>query len=1495
VNFTGNFVFLKGHNGLAPKFNKMKRPATLRLFILLGFAALAATIHGQDLPYQLGLEPAPLTPDELFVLANVPLIELPEAYKGPNAPLLPVSVDNSTQPYFRPITSQTGYECGQSAGVAFNFTYEIDRLRSVSANTTTNQYPTHFVWDFLNSGNNYVGASFFDSWEIVRACGTMNVSEYGGTLGFGGYKRWISGYDVYYSGMHNRLTAVKGIRCDDTEGLQTLKYWLYDHLEGSTIGGVCNIYGQYFGSVGTTLPPGTPEAGKFVQTYWGGSPSHAWTIVGYNDSIRFDFNNDGQYTNNLDINGDGYVNMHDWEIGGVKIANGYAGTGWCNSGFCYTMYKCLADNIGSGGVWNHTTYTVDVKATCEPKLTMKVVLKHTSREKIKVTVGTSTDLSALYPTYVQEYPIFTYQGGNNYMQGGTAEADKTIEFGLDLTPLLSKFATGQAVKYFLQVQETDPGNSYEGEIVSCALIDYTTGTPVTTNFASTNVPLYNNDITRISVNHATNFSKPTVNNASLPMGTVYQPYSCQMNASGGTSPYLWDIKLEYPETTNNTPFPSVTAQQLTLTNNNSGYAIKNLDFPLPFYKKSLTKLYIYADGYILFDDQPYTYPYLVDKKLLFKQTSIISPFMADLNLYSSQSDGVWYEGDATYAIIRWKASINGMAGSSSVNFAVKIYPNGTIEYYYGTMNFPAGMAWTGGVSGGDNINYQFSMLNGTSPVATNTLDKFNSCAYPIEMTLSEDGLFTGTPQYAYQNLPITFRVTDNNGISNTKVLNFSVNGLVLDYTIMSGGDTLIEFGETAQISISLQNIGQTAVSTVYMWLTETDPFITLLDSIQNIGTINPGQTLNFPNAFSFLVSPNVPDEHAFPVTFHLTSSQQSYNREVMLLAHAPDLAVSGVAIGDGDNQRLDPGETAQLLMTLSNYGSAPVHNMGITITPADPLITVNTGTASIPLLDPDSSYQLAFSITASPEAPFEHLYAIRTDISAPNNFSQSDTAWLLSGEIIEDFESATFDKFNWEYGLVTWDINDFQPWEGEYCAKSGWTFDNATAELRIPVIVLQDGEISFMRKTSCEDDPNGANYDHLAFTVDGYELGRWDGVTPWTLQTYPVTRGFHIFRWLYQKDASIAANLDCVWIDFVTFPPFTSGLPAIAAAPQSFVKTLDEGQSLTDQLTVTNTGGGILNYTIMVFDTSANKLTLTDNLGGSAITCNATSYVPGQAFSWNFTVANNSSDNEYIEEIRMDFPQGAVVSGATNFSGGSLGDLVYDGTTGNGPTIYWHGETASGTGVIKPGESATASVSGTIDESQTYDVFVVYSIRGDSTGALPHSNAHEIRIANDGLSSPWLSFSSNTGDLFANESEAVTVTFDATSISDGDYAANILVRDLYNNIITVPVTLHVNDATAIPDGQAGSATVLFNNYPNPFSSSTTIRYSLDSPGQVRLDIYDLGGRSMTTLVDNYQRPGEYRMAWNGRDRGGRLLPGGIYECRLTAGNYNGCLKIIIIR
>jgi hypothetical protein len=1472
-----------------------------RFFLFLSFFLLifpgGRMLSAQEAP-QIPDNVTSLTPDEMISLAGIPLLELPAKYRGPNAPLLPSSIDNSTQPYFRPITSQTGYECGQSGGIAFNFCYEIDRLRNLPANVTDNQYPTHFTWDFLNNGNNYGGASAFDSWEIVRACGNMNITDYGGGLGTGGYLRWISGYPVWYNGMANRINYVRAIRADTPDGLLTLKYWLFDHLEGSSVGGVGTFYGNYFGTPSTVLPPGTPEAGKYVEPVWGSSPSHTFTCVGYNDSIRWDYNGDGQYTNNIDINDDGVVDMHDWEIGGLKLASGYAGTGWSNGGFCYFMYKDLADAITSGGIWNHTIYVLDIKQTCSPKLTMKVILKHTSRNKLKVNVGMATDLAATAPSIVMDYPVFNYQGADHYMQGGTTEADKTIEFGLDLTPLLSNLTSVQAAKWFLQVQENDPTGAATGEITGWSLMDYTTGSPVEQAYPTGNVAIANNTLTRLSMNRTLVFSKPDITTSSLPDANLYQPYSVQLAAANGTSPYLWDAKLDYPETTSSATFPTVTAQQLAVTNNDNGYAVKTLPFSMPFYKKTVSKIYVYTDGYILFDDQPYTYPYLIDKMLLFRQTSIISPFMADLCVYPSQGDGIWFQGDANSATIRWKISVYNMSGTSSLNFAVKLYPDGKIEYYYGTMNYPAGTAWTGGLSGGDNKNYQFSLLNSSPTITANTLDKFTACGFPVEMQLSDDGVFSGTPVTPCLNRPINFRATDNNNIATTKVLNFTTNGLMVSYSVVSGTDSIIEFGETANINLTLTNIGSQVVHNVNVTLTESDPYITLTDSIQSFGNINAGQAVTINNALAFAVSQNIPNNHLFPMVFHITSTEQNFTKEIDLTAFAPDIRIGTITINDGDNGRLDPGETTDMVVSFENHGGAKINNLVVSLTSADTNVVINSGTGTISLLKPDSVQTVAFNITSDPEAPFQHLYRMNAALTATNGYASSDSIYLLSGDIIEDFETGALNKFNWQFeGNAAWYIDPGEHYEGSYCSRSGWITDNMESSMYLNINVIQAGKIGFWKKVSCEHDGSGnLNYDWLAFYIDNTLMGKWDGTIDWSKESYDIPTGYHTLKWKYHKDYSVSTGSDCSWIDFITFPLFEGALPQITATPLSFSKTLGQNETAKDTLYVSNTGGAILQYSVIVFDTASNKKDMNPkSVAGSYISCNSSGFLPGQPFSWVFTVHNGSPDNEYIRHVKMEFPQGLTVTNATNYSGGSLGDLVFQGTTGNGAILNWHGESTGGRGVIKPGENAMTTITGTIAEPFMQDVFIVYSIRGDSLFAVPHDASGYVKLTNYGLASSWLTLSNYGGTLFHDETDTLELLYNSTGLDPGTYHCSLVAKDLYNNQVVIPVTLQVQGPIGTSPGSQLAPTGLNGCYPNPVRQNAVIGYSLGSRQHVVIDLFRMNGEKACTLFDGMQEQGAYKLSWNGTDDHGALLLPGVYSCRMTTPGYSGMIKLVLIR
>ena len=70
------------------------------------------------------------------------------------------------------------------------------------------------------------------------------------------------------------------------------------------------------------------------------------------------------------------------------------------------------------------------------------------------------------------------------------------------------------------------------------------------------------------------------------------------------------------------------------------------------------------------------------------------------------------------------------------------------------------------------------------------------------------------------------------------------------------------------------------------------------------------------------------------------------------------------------------------------------------------------------------------------------------------------------------------------------------------------------------------------------------------------------------------------------------------------------------------------------------------------------------------------------------------------------------------------------------------------------------------------------------------------------------------------------------------------------------------------------------NFPNPFNSRTLIPYRLATPGAVRLEIYNLLGQSLRTLVDQYQDAGFYKVRWDARDRRGAMVSAGMYLVRL---------------
>ena len=84
---------------------------------------------------------------------------------------------------------------------------------------------------------------------------------------------------------------------------------------------------------------------------------------------------------------------------------------------------------------------------------------------------------------------------------------------------------------------------------------------------------------------------------------------------------------------------------------------------------------------------------------------------------------------------------------------------------------------------------------------------------------------------------------------------------------------------------------------------------------------------------------------------------------------------------------------------------------------------------------------------------------------------------------------------------------------------------------------------------------------------------------------------------------------------------------------------------------------------------------------------------------------------------------------------------------------------------------------------------------------------------------------------------------------------------------------------------------LYNNYPNPFNPTTTIRFDIPERTDVELVVYDILGRRVKTLVNNeVKNPGRYDITFNG---GG--LASGIYIYRLTTNNYTQSRKMMLVK
>jgi hypothetical protein len=696
-----------------------------------------------------------LTPKELIELENLPRFERSD-YR--NQREVPPAIDNSEQIYFPPIINQVGGSCAQASGVYYCFGYEMNRLRDTDASLIENQYPTHFTWNFLNGGEGN-GSHAKDGWDIIKVSGCPNIPTYGGSFAYGGNTRWMSGHDNYKSAMSNRIKDHQLIKVDDVEGLNNLKQWLTDCGVDDSVGGIAS-FAAGVTPMNIALIQSGVESGRLIVKAWDNDVNHAMTIVGYNDSIKYDFNNDGQFTNDIDINGDGIVDLQDYEIGAVKVANSW-GANWQNSGYIYMMYRLLATGEDNHGIYKKMVRILNGKEEYHPRLGIKTNISYNKRNKIKFTAGISNDLYSTTPEYFIEYPFAHYQGGEFGMSGNSND----IEFGFDISPFEGLLCDNEPVKFFLQIEEDGLISGTHGEIVDFAVVDYRNNDQEYYS-EETNVNI-GTGITTITMTNTLPASEFMITNDSE-IFVDNQNFSVQMNAINGVEPYRWSIVKGYDAEN------SISEEGLEIDNSwnllspshsDDGFAEVELPFTFNFYGKDYSNANITTDGSILFEEKFFKVRSL--SKL--KDHTAISPFGSDLEILSG-NEGIYTKVIDNEFWIQWKISAY-HDDETDFNFAAILTAENEIRFIYG-IDMPNDQDFVSGISDGSGYSYQVSHANEVLHIPDNYQTTFNQSYDYSTFSISENGSISGVINNSDLN-ELSIIVTDEDGIFTKK--NFSLN------------------------------------------------------------------------------------------------------------------------------------------------------------------------------------------------------------------------------------------------------------------------------------------------------------------------------------------------------------------------------------------------------------------------------------------------------------------------------------------------------------------------------------------------------------------------------------------------------------------------------------------------------------------------------------------------------------------------------------------------
>lgn len=185
-----------------------------------------------------------------------------------------------------------------------------------------------------------------------------------------------------------------------------------------------------------------------------------------------------------------------------------------------------------------------------------------------------------------------------------------------------------------------------------------------------------------------------------------------------------------------------------------------------------------------------------------------------------------------------------------------------------------------------------------------------------------------------------------------------------------------DYGETISLNVSLKNVGIEKAENVTATLTAESEYITIIENEAFWGDINEDDNLLINAAFSFEVNQVIPDNHN--ILFTLEISGQDENEEIKdwssnfgLRIYSPMFSISQYVLNDSagnNNGLLEPGETADLIVTYTNTGGAPAMAPVAQLIAANPYLTIMEDVFEPGIVAAGDEVEVTYTVQAHPSA-----------------------------------------------------------------------------------------------------------------------------------------------------------------------------------------------------------------------------------------------------------------------------------------------------------------------------------------------------------------------------------------------------------------------------------------------------------------------------------------------------------------------------------------------